>query len=64
MGNLGLQLQNVAQVAVIALGPDLALVCDVDQLDGCAEAIARATHAATQEESDPQFGADAGRVLR
>jgi hypothetical protein len=51
-GHVVLQPQNVAQLAVVAIGPDLILLRAVDELRGHSDPIARACDGAGDERID------------
>ncbi len=57
-GDLVLHREDVRHLAVVALGPDVITVGDVDELDGHAQALARLAHAALKHLVDPQPLAD------
>ena len=59
-GDLALQDQHVAQLAVIGLGPDVALVDDLYELSGDPHALAGAPEAALEDVVGPQLLADRG----
>ena len=57
-GDLALQDQHVAEVALIGLGPDVGLVVDLDELSGDAHALTGAAEAALQDVVRPQLPAE------
>ena len=56
--DLVLHVEDVLQLAVVALGPELEAVARVDQLHGDADAVARAAHAALEHRRDAELVGD------
>ena len=62
-GDLILDVEDVFDIAIVALGPDLIAVGDVREPDGDAQAIAGAPYAAVQHCRDVQLLADGGQIV-
>ena len=62
LGDLVLQREDVVQVAVVALGPEVVVARRLDQLGGDADAPARAPHAALEHVADLQLPRDLRQV--
>src|ERR1700722_13136657 len=54
-GDFGLQREDIVQVAIVALGPEVLVTRTVDQLGGDAYAATRLAHAAFEDEADLEF---------
>jgi hypothetical protein len=61
-GDLVLQVEDVGQIAVVALGPEIGPVHRVEELAGDAHAPARLAHAALQHVANTQLRADLRQV--
>ena len=64
LGNLVLDRENVGQVAVVAIGPDVATASAVDQLGVDPDPRARLADAPLEDVADPEFGGDLGQIGR
>ena len=60
---LALHLEDIGQLAVVLLGPEMEPVPGVDELRRDAHAVARLAHAALEERGDVQLVGDDGQVL-
>ena len=58
LGDLVLHRENVGEVAVVALGPDVVAGCGFDQLRGDADAVAGFAHAAFEHIAHAKLAAN------
>ena len=59
-----LDLEDVGEIAVVALSPEMSAARSVDQLGGDANPVARLANAAFQREPDAEFPAHIGNIER
>src|SRR4051794_1077100 len=58
LGNLVLDGENVSEIAVVALGPDMVTGFSLDQLGGDTDAVAGFAHTAFEHITHPQLAPD------
>jgi hypothetical protein len=58
LGDLILHREHIGEIAVVALGPDMAAGCDIVQLRGDADAVAALAHAAFEQVSHAKLLGD------
>ena len=63
-GDLILDLENVSEVAIVALCPEMCAMGSVDQLRGNAHSVASLANAALDSELDAEFSANVGHTER